>query len=104
MTIEPPAVGTEEDRALAAFTDREVDGSGGSGREWDDYGLAALAQDRERAVTAFEAERLDVRPGGFGDSQPVECEQADQRVVLPSTESGCDEHGTDLVAVQPRGV
>jgi hypothetical protein len=55
-------------------------------------------------VPAFEAERFDVCSGRSGDSQPVECKQADECVVLCVAEPGGDEHRTDFVAVQARGV
>ena len=67
VTVETSPVGVEEQRALAAFADREVDGAGRSGREWDDYGLAALAQNGQGAVSSFETERLDVRTSCFRD-------------------------------------
>src|SRR5438552_8802629 len=78
VSIETRVVGTEEAWAFAAFADREVDRSGGARREWDDHGLAALAQDGQGAVSSFETERFDVCSGRFQDPQPVEREQADQ--------------------------
>ena len=78
VTVEPAAVGAEEDRSFAAFADGEVDGPGGAGRERDGDDLAALAQDGQGAVAALEAEAFDVGAGRFGDPQPVEGEQADR--------------------------
>jgi hypothetical protein len=43
----------------------------GSRRQRDHRVLASLADDRQRAVAAFGAERLDIGAGGFGDPQPV---------------------------------
>ena len=40
-------------------------------------------------------------PSRFGDAQSVEGEQAQQRVVAGAGEAGGDEHGADLVAVEP---
>jgi len=50
VTVEAVAVGTEEDRSLAALADGEVDRSGCAGRERDGDDLAALAQDGKRTV------------------------------------------------------
>jgi hypothetical protein len=50
VTVDPCTVGADEDRAVAAFTDCQVDGPGGAGRQGDGDDLAAFAQDRERAV------------------------------------------------------
>ena len=44
------------------------------------------------------------RADRFGHAQPVECEQRDQRVIACAGESGGDEHGAELVAVQTDGV
>ena len=100
VAVEACAVVAEEDRSLAAFADREVDGAGGSGCERDGDDLAALAQDREGAVPAFEAERFDVRADRFGDAQPVEREQAIRAWSWGLAEPGGDEHGADFVAVE----
>ena len=50
------------------------------------------------------AERLDVRPGRFGDPEPVEREERDERVLGGGAESRGDEQGTDRVAVQANDV
>ena len=55
-------------------------------------------------MPAFEAERFDVGAGGFGDPQPVQREQRDQRVLGRWAEPGGDEQGADLVAVQAGGM
>ena len=44
----------------SAFTDGEVDGSRGAGREGDGDELSAFAEDGEGAVAAFDAECFDV--------------------------------------------
>ena len=51
-------------------------------------------------MAAFEAELFDVGADRFGDPQPVERQQAEQRMVTGAAEPGGDEHGADLVAVQ----
>ena len=95
---------SEEDRPLDPFADGEIDGPGGSRGERDGDDLAALAQHRERAVAPFEAERLDVGAERFGDPQPVDRQQGDERVLAGRGQPGSDEEGADLVAVQAGGV
>jgi hypothetical protein len=51
-------------------------------------------------VAAFEAEVPDVGAGGFGDPQPVQREQRDQRMLARRAEPGGDQQGAELVAVQ----
>jgi len=60
VTVEAMPVAVEEDGAFAAVAYREVDGACGAGREGDGDDLAALADDAQRPVTAFEAELFDV--------------------------------------------
>ena len=86
------------------FAERQVDSVGRSRWQRDGDGLAAFAQDGERAMPALEPERFDVGAGGFGDPQSIQGEQADQRVVAGAREAGRDQHRADLVAVQAGGV
>ena len=65
--IEPAAVVTEQDRSRGAFADREVDGAGGARHERDRGGLVALADDAQRAMTALDAEVLDVGAACLAD-------------------------------------
>jgi transposase len=65
VSIDPLAVGSDEDRSLAAFPDHQIDGAGRAGRHRYGHDLATLAQDRERAVPALQAEVLDVDADGF---------------------------------------
>ena len=102
--VDPPPVGSDEDRPVAAFAHREVDGPGGAGRQRDGHHLASFAQDRQRAVPPLQPQVLDVGADGFGHSQPVEREQADQGVIPGAAQPGGDQHGADLVAVQAGGV
>jgi hypothetical protein len=50
VAIEAFVVSSEEQRAFAAFANREVDRSGGAGRKRDDHRLAAFAQDGQGAM------------------------------------------------------
>jgi hypothetical protein len=52
------------------------------------------------AVAPFEPEVLDVGADGLRDTQPVEGEQADQRVIPATGQPRGDQHGADLVAIQ----
>ena len=104
VAIEPIAVGAAKIGSFTAFTDGEIDGAGGAGRQRDRHDLAALAQDRQGAMPAFEPESFDVGAGRFGDPKPIQSQQADERVIAGAGESGSDQHGADLVAVQARGV
>jgi len=72
--IETLSVVADEDRSLASFADRKVDGSGGSGDERDHGGLVALADDPQRSMTSVESEVADVGVACFADPQPVEPE------------------------------
>ena len=104
VTVEALTVGAEEEWPFAAFADREIDRTCGTRRERDDHGLGAFTQDRENAVASLETERLDVRPGRFRNAKSIECQQAEERMILRASESGGDEHGTDFVAVESGGV
>jgi hypothetical protein len=91
-TIRPAAwrstgAGAGKDRSLAAFADRQVDGPGRPGGEGDGHHLAPFADDGDGAVAALEPEVLDLGADGFGDPQPVERQQADERVIPGIAES-----------------
>jgi hypothetical protein len=72
--IEAVSVVADEDRSLASFADREVDGAGGSWDEGDHGGLVALAKDPQRAMASVEAEVADVGVACLTNPQPVEPE------------------------------
>ena len=55
-------------------------------------------------MPALDAHGLDVGTGGFGDPQPVQGQQGDQRVLSGRPEARGDEQAAELVAVQRRGV
>src|ERR671910_2776391 len=52
----------------------------------------------------LQAEVLDVGADGFGDSQAVEGQQAEQCMVPGACQPGVDQNGAYLVAVQAGGV
>jgi hypothetical protein len=72
VSVDPYPVGSDEDRPVAAFADRQVDGSGRPRCERHGHDLASLAHDGERAVSPLQPEVLDGGADGFGDPQPVE--------------------------------
>jgi hypothetical protein len=104
VAVDPLAVSGDKDRARAAFADREVDGPRRPGGERRGHDLAALADDGEGAVAPLESEVLDVGPDGLGDTESVEGQHTDQRVISCIGQAGGDQHGADLVAVQAGGV
>src|SRR5260221_2388203 len=104
MTVQPPTVCGHEDRSLAPLADGQVDRPRGARRERDGDHLAAFAGDHQGPVPALDAQGLDVGAGGFGDAQPVEGQQRDQRVLAGRAEPGGDQQRAELVAVQPGGV
>jgi hypothetical protein len=50
----------QQDWAVVAFADGEVDRACGAWYEWDHGGLVALADDSQRPVAALERKVLDV--------------------------------------------
>jgi hypothetical protein len=52
---------------------------GGAWRERDGEDLAAFAGKHQRPVPALHAQGLNVGAGSFGDAQPVEGQQGNQR-------------------------
>jgi hypothetical protein len=104
VPVQPLAGRGGEDGSFAALADGQDDRAGGARGQGDDSFLAALAGDGQGAVAAFGAEGFDVRAGGFGDPQPVEGEQGDQRVFGRGAEPGSDQERADFVAVQAGGV
>jgi hypothetical protein len=51
-------------------------------------------------VAALDARGFDAGAGGFGDPQPVQREQRDQRMLRRWAKSGSDQEHTEFVAVQ----
>jgi hypothetical protein len=88
VAVQPAAVCGQEDWPFGAFADGQVDRPCGARGEQDGEDLAALAGDDQGAVTALHAQGLDTGGGGFGDPQPVERQQGDQRVLDRRAERG----------------
>ena len=90
MPVQPPPVGRQENGPFHALADRQVDCPGGAWRERDGDDLPALAGDHQGAVPTLNPERLDIGVRSFGDPQPVEGQQGDQRVFRRRAEPGSD--------------
>jgi hypothetical protein len=65
---------------------------------------AALAGDNKGPVPPLDAQGLNAGASGFGDTQPVERQQRDQRVLVWRAQPGGDQQRAEFVAVQPGGV
>ena len=60
VPVQPRPVKCEEDRSFHAFADGQVDRPRGTGRERDGDNFAALASNYQSAVTALDAQVLEV--------------------------------------------
>ena len=100
VPVQPGAVGVEEDRALQAFANGQVDGPGDTWRQRHRDELAALAQHGQGAVAAFLAERFDVGTDRLRHPQPVQRQQRHQGVIARRREPSGDQDGAELVAVK----
>jgi hypothetical protein len=69
----------QQDRSLAAFANRQIDGARRAWHERDARWLVPLADDAQDAVAPFESEVFDVRPARLTDPEAVEAEQHGQR-------------------------
>ena len=104
VPVQPSAIGGQEQWPAGALAGGQVDCPGGTWCERDGDDFAALADDDQGAVPAFQAQLIDVSAGGLGDPQPVQRQQRDQGVLGGWAESGGDQDGAELVAVQGGGV
>jgi len=100
VPVQPAAVPGEEHRPFGMFAEGQVDRPGGARRQRDGHDLAALAGDGQGPVPALEAQVLDVSAGGFGDPQPVQGEQRDQRVPGRRSPPGRHQQRAELIAIQ----
>ena len=72
VPVQPPGgIPIEEHWSFVAFTDTQVNGTSGAGRQWDGDDLATLPGDGQSAVPAFNTEVFDVSIERLGDPQPV---------------------------------
>jgi hypothetical protein len=104
VPVQPTAIGGQEDRSFGALADGQVDRPRRPWRQRDSYHLAAFAGDNQHPVPAFDTQGFDIRAGGFGDPQPVQGQQRDERVLGRSAEPSSDQQRAKLVTVQPGGV
>jgi hypothetical protein len=103
VAVHPSAFDAEEDRPHRAFPDVQIERSTSSGCDRDGHVLAALAHDRQRPMSTLGRQVVDVRVQRFGDPQPVQREQRDQRTVTQIPEPSLHEQGAEFIAVQPEG-
>ncbi len=104
MTIESArAVLVQEDRPGRSLADVEIEGPCRPRRQRDSGGLVAFAMDERGAVASVDVEVVDVGAEGFGDAQPVQCEQARECVIPSTAESGLDEERAEFVAIEAEG-
>lgn len=101
VAIGASSLRADEDRPAGATADGKIDRSGGARRKRDHDGLSDFALDGERAMTAFEAEGLDVRADRLGDPQALRREEQEQSVFTCWAEFRGDEQGTHLIAIGP---
>jgi hypothetical protein len=94
----------QQDRAIGAFADDEVDRSRRARGEWHGDCLAALAKHHQRAVAAFQSESFDIGADRLGDAQPVQCQQRDQRMFAGAGQAGGDKHRSEFAAVEIGGI
>ena len=99
LPVQPPPVGSNEDRSLGPFADGQVDRPRSARRQWDGDHLAALAGDRQGPVPALDAQGFNVGADSFGHPEPVERQQRDQRVLFRRAESSGNKQCAELVAV-----
>ena len=81
MAVQARAVGSEQDRTLAALTHGQIDRPGGPGSERNRDHLASLAGNGERSVSALERQAFDVGADGLRHPEAVEAQQRDERMV-----------------------
>jgi hypothetical protein len=88
VPVQPLAVRGQEYRPAGALADGWVDRPGRARRQRDGDHLAALTSDRQGPVAAFQAQVLDIGAGSLKDSQPVQSQQGDQRMLGRRPEPG----------------
>jgi hypothetical protein len=93
------SIASLQDWPGGSFADGEIEGTTGSGYQRDGGALVALADDLQRAVTAFEAEVLDVGTAGFTDAEPIEAQQHGQRGVHRRDPLGRVEESGELPSI-----
>ena len=103
VAVHASAFDAQEDRPRRTFPDVQIECPSGAGCDRNRDVLAALAHDRQRAMSTFDGQVIDVSVQRFGDPQPVQREQRHQRTVAQIAEAGLDEEGAEFVAVQPEG-
>jgi hypothetical protein len=91
VPVQPTAIGSQEQRPVAALADGQVDRPRRPWCERDGDDLAAFARDDHGGVAALDTYGLDVDTGGFGDRQPIAGQQRDERMLGGPAEPGGDQ-------------
>jgi hypothetical protein len=81
VPVQAATVSAHEHRTAGSFADGQIDCPGGARRQRDGHNLAALVRYGQGPVPALQAQVLNIGTGGFGDPQPVQREQRDQRML-----------------------
>jgi hypothetical protein len=100
--VEALTVVAQQDRSLAAFTDRQVDGARRAWHQRNARWLVPLADDAQDPVTPFEAKVLDVRPARLTDPQAVQAEQHTQRACIGDVRSAVYRNDASSPRSMPR--
>ena len=78
------AILAAENRALAALTHDQVDGSGRPRHEGNDRRLVALPQNPQCPMSSLHPEVFDVGGASLANTQSVESQQDGKRSVVPA--------------------
>ncbi len=90
----------QQDRAVAAFPNAQVDRTGGAWSEGDGDDLSAFPGDRQGAMSSLHCQVFDVGSEGFRDPQPVEGQETGQGVFAAAGEAGLNQEHSKFVAVE----
>jgi hypothetical protein len=104
VAVQAAPVRTSEDRSAESLTDGEVDRPRGARCQGDGDDLAALAQNRQGAVSPLETQGSMFAPVASETRRPFEREQRDQSVFDGWPQAGRYQQGADFVGVQANGV
>ena len=74
--VKATAAGASQERAFAAFANRQVEDAAGPGDQRDGRRLVAFADDAQGPVPAFQPEVFDVGSAGLADTQAVQPSRA----------------------------
>jgi hypothetical protein len=88
-----------QDRSFVPLTDNQIDRPRRAGHERDRGGLAALAEDPQRAMAALHRQVLNVGSTRLRHSQPIETKKHGQRGVIAVEPFGSEQERAQLGTV-----